>query len=198
MQTYSISQVAEILGISVRSVYRYVETCRQALPTLTHGDNNRLLFRTDDVNALAHLVNLRKSTGAKLEALTARLAKPEPLCQDVAEPPTLATRQAKPEDRETGPNIQELAAQVAELRAELNRVRAERAEDRAAMLTLVHRIARLNRPALLSSVAQQPASSLAPRPWRPMALPPPSPSPKPRQVSWWRAFLRPHLLRNEA
>lgn len=192
-ETYTVSQVAEILGISIRSVYRYVEACRVAFPTLTHGENNRLLFRSCDLEGLAKLVNLRKTTGARLEALKERFTTPGQTCQELAEPPTTAVELAKPGNQETGPNLLDLGAQLAELRAELARVQAERSEDRAAMAALLHRLAKLEQPALPPA----PAEPRTPRPWRPMALPTPPVKPKSKPMPWWRAFLWPELQRNE-
>lgn len=191
-ETYTVNQVAEILAISVRSVYRYVEACRGVFPTLTHGDSNRLLFLAADLEALGKLVNLRKTTGVKLEALRERFTATGQACQNQAKPADAVVELAKPVNQETGPSLQELAAQVAELRVELARVQADRIEDRAAMAALLRRLANLNRPALPPA----PISPTNPRQWRPLALPaPPSPT-KPRAVSWWRAFLWPELQRS--
>lgn len=188
-ETYTVNQAAEILGISVRSVYRYVEGCRAAFLTLTNGENNRLVFRAGDLDALGKLVNLRKTTGVKLDALRKRFSTAGKACQEQANPEAAVVEVVKPENLETGPSLQDLAAQVVELRSELEQLRAERAEDRTAMVALMRRLARLDRPAL-------PAAP-TPRSWKPLVLPPsPAPS-KPGTVSWWRAFLWPELQRRQ-
>lgn len=190
-KTYTVSQTAEILGLSIRSVYRYVEACRAAFPTLTHGDSNRLLFLAADLEVLGKLVNLRKTTGVKLEALRERFTTAGQACQELAKPANDAVELANPGNRETGPSLQDLAAQVKKLNAEIEQLRAERAKDRAAMTTLLCRVARLDQPALPATPSSRPEA----RPWRPMALSAPPTPPKPRAVSWWHALLRPELQR---